>query len=197
MKLKKLSLLAFTLILSVAMVACTNKSKEKVNNDVNNAKNNVEEKANDYTNYYSTAYNDYATGMDKYSMYNSVESVNKVYETKEYPGNEAYLKEVKEAYRDTRDKTKKFVESMKKDGKTEDKELVGVHDKLIAEGEKTIAEMDRRLDKLDKISDEDMKRDQNGFITLVHGITNTGNEIGNGFRDVINDMNKRLGIKNP
>jgi len=135
-------------------------------------------------------------GMDKYSMYNTVEGVNKVYETKDYPGNEEYLKEVKEAYKDSRDKTQNFVNSLKKDGKTEDNELKEMHNKLIAEGERTVKEMDARIKRLNEISDEDMKRDQNGFITLVHGITNTGNDIQTGFSNMVNDMNKRLGINN-
>jgi len=194
MKLKKLSLLGLSLLLSLSVVACTKKNQERVGDDANKAKNNVEAKVDGYTNYYTTAYNDYSMGMDKYSMYNTVEGVNKVYETKEYPGNEKYLKEVKDAYKDSRDKTQNFVNSLKKDGKTEDKELKGMHDKLIAEGEKTVKEMDARINRLNEISDEDMKRDQNGFITLVHGITHTGNDIQTGFGNMVNDMNKRLGI---
>ncbi|WP_024620542.1 hypothetical protein [Metaclostridioides mangenotii] len=196
MKLKKLSLLGLSLLLSLSLVACTKNNQEKVGEDANKAKNNVEEKVDDYTNYYSTAYNDYSMGMDKYSMYNTVEGVNKVYETKDYPGNEEYLKEVKEAYKDSRDKTQNFVNSLKKDGKTEDNELKEMHNKLIAEGERTVKEMDARIKRLNEISDEDMKRDQNGFITLVHGITNTGNDIQTGFSNMVNDMNKRLGINN-
>ncbi|MBU5306393.1 hypothetical protein KQI18_01215 [Clostridioides mangenotii] len=194
MKLKKISLLGLSLLLSLSVVACTKKTQEKVGEDVNNANNNVEEKVGDYTNYYSSAYNKYSTGMDKYSMYNTVADVNKVYETKEYPGNEKYLQEVKAAYKDSRDKTQEFVDSLKKDNKTDDKELGDMHEKLIAEGERTIKEMDSRIKRLDEISDEDMKRDQNGFITLVHGITHTGNDVQNGFNNMINDMNKRLGI---
>ncbi|WP_315166077.1 hypothetical protein [Metaclostridioides mangenotii] len=196
MKLKKLSLLGLSLLLSLSLVACTKNNQEKVGEDANKAKNNVEEKVDDYTNYYSTAYNDYSMGMDKYSMYNTVEGVNKVYETKDYPGNEEYLKEVKEAYKDSRDKTQNFVNSLKKDGKTEDNELKEMHNKIIAEGERTVKEMDARIKRLNEISDEDMKRDQNGFITLVHGITNTGNDIQTGFSNMVNDMNKRLGINN-
>ncbi|MDX5700807.1 hypothetical protein SIK49_13085 [Clostridioides difficile] len=193
MKLKRTLFVGLALVLAIGITACT-KNNEKPSENTGKNPNESVNNNEGYMNYYSTSYNDYIAGLNRYSIYDTPESINNQFKDKEYPGNVKYLSDVKAAYKDSRDKIQSFVTSLKKDGKTEDTELKKMNDDLIAEGERLVKDIDKRIEKLDKVSDEDMKKGQNDFIKLVHGTEDVGNDIGSGFRKMIKDMNDRLGI---
>lgn len=127
-------------------------------------------------------------------MYTDIESVNKAYKEKEYPGNKKHLEEVKAAYRDSREKIQIFVNGLKKDVKTDDQELNKMNQDLISEGEKLIRDIDAKLAKLDNITEDDYNKTQDEFIKLVDDTVRGAETVTNRFDDVLKNMNRRLGI---
>ena len=74
-------------------------------------------------------------------MYSTPQATTEYYKNNQYPGNKKYVEELKAAYKDSRDKIQKFVNDLKNDAKTDDKEISDMNQQLIAEGEKTIKDI--------------------------------------------------------
>lgn len=199
MKLKKLMTIGLSLMLSLGVVACNNNGKN-ANENTKGTKvetptgDNTSVRDNDYVTQYSRFYGDYMNDLNNYKVYLSPQSVSKYYETNEYPGNEKYLSNVKEAYKDARDKTQAFVNNLKNDVKTDDKELDKMNKDLIREGEKTIANIDTKLKNLNKISKEDLSKSKEDFMRVVDEATKTDKGEKNQFEKLLEDMNRSLGI---
>ncbi|WP_042275022.1 hypothetical protein [Faecalimicrobium dakarense] len=196
MKGKKLVTVGMAIAISLGAVACTKKTPapaptpEPSTTDQKNVP-----AGNGYSENYSKSYNAYMTGLSNYSMYKDTASVNEYYKTNKYPGNEKYVADLKAAYKDSRDKVKSFVDSLKNDGKTEDAKLKKMNEDLIAEGEKTIANLDERIKKLDELPKDIMNKSQDEFITAVDEATRIKDKTENGFNKMLEDMNKALGFK--
>lgn len=199
MKLKKLMTIGLSLMLSLGVVACNNNAK-KVNEKTPGTKvetptgDKTSVRDNDYVTQYSKYYGDYMNDLNNYKVYLSPQSVSKYYETNEYPGNEKYLSNVKEAYKDARDKTQAFVNNLKNDVKTNDKELNKMNKDLIREGEKTIANIDTKLKNLDKIPKDDLTKSKADFMKVVDEVTRTEESAKSQFEKLLEDMNRSLGI---
>ena len=191
---KKILILSLSCLLLFSAVACNNRTDNTTTTPNGNNTTDNATKDNAYYDTYTGLYNTNISGLTGYQMYTDVESVNNAYKNKEYPGNEQYLKEVKAAYKDSRDKLQSFVNGLKNDAKTEDKELKTAHEELIAEGEKLIKDIDAKIKQLDTIAESDYSKGQAEFITLVHDTVNGAEGATNKFTDMLKNMNKRLGI---
>ena len=196
---KKIITLAFSIIFLVVAVACSN-DRAPANNDMNNktSTNTATDKAgtDEYYNTYTGLYNQDIKPLSAYNMYTDVNTVNDAYKDKDYPGNEKYLSDVKEAYRDSREKIQSFVNGLKNDASTNDAELKKMNQELIDEGEKLIKNIDARLAKLDTITDKDLTKNRDDFIKLVDDRVNSVQTDNNKFTDMLKNMNNRLGIDN-
>ncbi len=200
MELKKLLALGLALGLSVGSVGCTNnKGQTTTDNNTNATKNNTTTQDNgylntEYANTYSGLYTNNISPLNNYAMYSSVDEVNNVYKTKEYPGNEKYLSEVKAAYQDSKEKLQAFVNGLKNDAKTDDEKLKEANQELIDEGEDLIDEIDEKIKKLDTIPKDAYNKSQDEFIRLVDDTTRVENDVKSEFDKMIKDMNNMLGI---
>ncbi|MGL5330533.1 MAG: hypothetical protein ACRDD7_14775 [Peptostreptococcaceae bacterium] len=192
MKFKKLLAVGLSLGVAVGAFGCSKKEPaptpepEKTVTDQNSYV------GSEYAKVYSGLYDTNVVPLTGYTMYATMDDINTYYTDNEYPGNEKYLGEVKAAYKDSRDKIQAFVDGLKKDAKTDDKDLVAANDKLIAEGEKAIQDIDAKLKRLEGATAEDLKKSQNDFISFVN---NTDNGVKNDFNNMITEMNKMLGVQ--
>ena len=182
--------LTLSFLLLFSMTACGNRAD---NNNNAQAPANPSDN-NDYYNTYTGLYNESIGTLAGYRMYADVNSVENEYKNKEYPGNEAYLNEVRAAYEDSRDKIQSFVDGLKNDAKTDDKEINKMNEDLIREGEKLIKEIDRKITKLNEIKEKDYEKNQDEFIKYVYDKTREGEHETNEFEKMLNNMNERLGI---
>lgn len=184
---KKIITVGLALALTISAVGCTKKSTVATP-DKNTAM------TEDYSSFYATGYNDYILGLDQYSMYSNPADITKVYENKEYPGNEKYLTEVKSAYQDSRDKIQTFIDSMKKQDNIEDEEIKKMNDDLISEGENLIAELDTKIKNLEDIPTDAYTKSKEDFSKLVGEATTIKDQTMNSFNSMIKDMNEFFGI---
>ena len=186
---KKLITVALSTLLILGTVGCTQRNANTT--DTNDA---TTDQANAYYNSYTGLYDKSIGTLTAYDMYTDVDTANNAFKDKEYPGNEQYLNDVKAAYKDSKEKIQSFVNGLKNDVKTEDTELKQMNEDLIAEGEKLIQDIDAKIAKLDKITKDDYNKTQDEFIKLVNDTVNTGENVANGFREMLKNMDVRLGI---
>lgn len=184
---KKIITLALSFLLLFTAVACSNKEKAQPE-----SANKVADKT--YFNTYTGLYDKSIGTLGAYNMYTDVNTAERAYKDKEYPGNEKYLSDVKAAYKDSREKIQSFVNGLKNDVKTEDTELKKMNEDLIAEGEKLIKDIDGKIAKLDKITKNDYNKTQGEFIKLVDDTVRAGENVTNTFGDMLRNMNTKLGI---
>lgn len=184
---KKIITVGLALALTFSAVGCTKKST--VATPEKNTAN-----TEDYSSFYATGYKDYIAGLDEYALYSNPADITKIYENKEYPGNEVYLTDVKTAYKESRDKIEAFINDMKKQENIEDEEVKKMNDDLVAEGEKLIADIDAKIKKLDEIPAESYTKSKEEFSTLVGEATTVKNSVTNSFNSMLNDINEFFGI---
>ncbi len=185
---KKFMTLALSCFMVITMMGCS-KDKEEVTEDNTNQM--MDE---GYFDSYTGLYDRSIGTLGAYGMYTDYDTVINGYKDKEYPGNKEYLTEVKSAYTDSKEKIQTFVDGLEKDVTTEDEELKKMNEELIAEGQKYIKEIDTRIANLEKVTDDDYTKDQDTFIRYIDDTSNTGIDMNNSFRDMLNDMDLRLGI---
>ena len=198
MKANKLVVAGLSLALSLSMVACNNKENTTDNNTNTTTEQNTADTTNnatnDYVERYSRFYGDNIGDLSMYSIYETPDTITEYYKTNTYPGNEKYVEELRAAYKDSRDKIQKFVNELKNDAKTEKKKIASMNEKLIAEGEKTISNIDARLKNLDNLPKDIYSKTQDDFIRAVDEATKVKNETKSDFRNLLDEMNKALGI---
>ncbi|MGL6104620.1 hypothetical protein [Romboutsia sp.] len=178
--------IVLSLALGIGVVACS-KNEEVKNEDVTGKV--------DYNGQYTTLYNDYIGPLGSYSMYQTPDLSIEYYNTNEYPGNEKYVSDVKDSYIDSKEKIQTFVNSLKNDLKTEDKDIAKMNENLIAEGEKTIANIDNRIAKLDKLPKDIYSKSKEDFIKSVDEATKLEENTKTNFNQMLEDMNKKLNIE--
>lgn len=198
MKANKIIVAGLSLALSLSMVACNNKETTP-KNDANtiteqNTADTTNNANNDYVEKYSGFYEDNLGNLSMYSVYETPETVTEYYKTNKYPGNEKYVEELKSAYKESRDKIQKFVDSLKNDAKTEDTKIKDLNEKLIAEGEKTISNIDARLNNLDNLPKDIYDKTQDEFVKAVDEAIKAKDETKSDFNNVLQEMNKALGV---
>lgn len=185
---KKIITIGLVLALTISAVGCTKKTTTPEPN-----KNT--EISQEYSNYYGSGYKDYIAGLEQYSLYSNPADITKIYENKEYPGNEKYLSDLKVAYKDSREKIQSFVDSLKQTKDIADADLKKKNNELIAEGEKLVADIDAKMKKLDEIPADAATKTKEEFSKVVGEATTMKNATENGFSKMIKDMNDMLGIK--
>lgn len=186
---KKLLSLALSLMFVFGAVACSRKTNDTTGT-------NTTDNATDdgYYNIYTGLYNTNIGTLGAYDMYSDVDSVEQSYRGKEYPGNRQYLADVKAAYKDSKEKIQAFIDGLKNDAKTDNAELKKMNEDLIAEGEKLIDDIDAKMKRLEQITEDDYNKSESDFIKLVDDTGRAGETVTNKFRDLLKDMDKRLGI---
>ena len=127
-------------------------------------------------------------------MYKDAHTAEKTYKGTEYPGNKEYLANVKEAYKDSKEKIQAFVDGLKKDTTAQDKDIKKMNEELITEGENLIQDIDNKMAKLDKITDADYDKSEKDFIKLVEDTVSSDDSSSRKFNDVLKKMDKKLGI---
>ncbi len=198
---KRLITVGLTLVLLFGAVACSKKTDESTTNGNDKVVDDA------YMNYYRGAYEANILPLNDYEMYTSDDTARNAFKDKQYPGNEAYLTDVRNAYNDSREKIQSFVDALKDDTNIGDDALKAENDKLITEGENLINTIDTRVTRLDRITTQDYSRNQDDFIDYVNEVLNDDDnddtndkddkdddKVTNNFRDLLNQMNKRLGI---
>lgn len=184
---KKFITLALSFLLLFTSVACSNKDQAQPK-----SADEVADKT--FFNTYSGLYDKSVGTLGGYKMYTDVNTAEDAYKDKEYPGNETYLNDVKAAYKDSKEKIQEFVDGLKNDAKTDDKELNKMNNDLISEGEKLIKDIDAKTAKLDQIPKTDYNKTKDEFIKLVNDTVKTGDNVTNDFVNMLKNMDKKLGI---
>ena len=194
---KKLITLAISFVLLFSAVGCNNNNNNKGQDQgqTQGQPGSADKVADDtFFNTYTGLYQKSIGTLGAYNVYTDANTANDAFKDKEYPGNERYLKDVKAAYKDSRDKIESFVNGLKNDVKTDNTELKEMNEDLIEEGEELVRDIDKKIAKLDKITKDDYNKTQDEFIRLVHDAENTGDDIGQEFTDMLRNMDTRLGI---
>lgn len=184
---KKFVTLALSFLFIFTLVGCTKKEEAK------------KEEATDtrnqsYYNTYTGLYDTNIANLTSYDMYKDAHTAEKAYKGTEYPGNKEYLANVKEAYKDSKEKIQAFVDGLKKDTTAQDKDIKKMNEELITEGENLIQDIDNKMAKLDKITDADYDKSEKDFIKLVEDTVSSDDSSSRKFNDVLKKMDKKLGI---
>ena len=188
---KKILAVCLSLALGIGIVGCS--KNEPVKEDP--VKNEQTTGAGDYVTGYGVLYNDYIGTLGNYSIYQTPDVAIEYYNTNEYPGNEKYVSDLKAAYTDSKEKIQTFVNGLKNDLKTEDKEISKMNENLIAEGEKTIANIDAKLVKLETLPKDVYSKSKEDFIKVVDETTKLEENTKTDFNKMLEDMNKKLNIE--
>lgn len=198
MKANKIVVAGLSLALLLSMVACNNKettpANDKNTTTEQNAADTTNNANNDYLEKYARFYGENIGNLSMYNIYETPETVTEYYKTNQYPGNEKYVEELKAAYTDSKDKIQKFVDSLKNDVKTEDSEIKNLNEQLITEGEKTISNIDARLKNLDNLPKDIYDKTQDEFVKAVDEAIKVKDETKSDFNNILEEMNKALGI---
>ena len=197
MELKKLMVLGLSLGVALGAFGCTNRNDTTKDNKTTNTTASTTNYANtDYAKTYTSLYDTNISPLTQYSMYSDVNATTNAYKNdSDYPGNEEYVKQLKAAYQDSRDKLQLFVDGLKNDVKTDDSTIKAENDKLISEGNKLIGEIDTKIKNLDNIPKDAYSKSKNDFINVVYNTTSVDNTIVDDFNNMIKNMNEMLGIK--
>ena len=206
MKANKMVVAALSLALSLSMVACNKKENTPANGDKTTTEQNTADTTNnannDYVEKYSRFYGDTLGNLGNYRMYETPEATTEYYKTNQYPGNEKYVEELKAAYKDSRDKIQTFVDDLKKDIEgmearhEQHKELRHEkhEEKKFARELKHISNIDARLKNLDNLPKDIYSKSQDDFIRAVDEATKVKDNTTNDFNNLLEEMNKALGI---
>ena len=129
MKANKIILTGIALSLSIGLVACNKRVKNSIDNLSENSGQTVAQ--NDYVEKYSRFYGDNFSDLNTYKKYKTPQETIEYYKDKEYPGNEEYVSELKNDYTDTKTKIQNFIDYIKNDLPTDNKELTDLKNKLV------------------------------------------------------------------
>lgn len=192
----KFLVLLLGLVMVLGLVGCSNKMND--NTDKSTKKENVADRVvdEDYYNLYTKNYESSIVPLEEsYYIYGNVDSTEKYYKDHDYPGNQEYLKEVKAALVDSKEKVQQFVDSMEKDGKSNNEKINKLNKEMIDDGKDLIEDIDERLQKLDKITDEDLAKSDTEFRRIVGEHIILEKEGDNDFKDMLRKLEKELNIE--
>lgn len=194
MKANKIILTVIALSLSMGLVACNKQQKNSMDNLTTNVDKTVAD--NNYVQKYSRFYGDNISNLNTYKKYETPQEAIKYYESNEYPGNKAYVSQLKNDYSDAKTKIQNFIDYIKNESPTDNKELTDLNNKLITEGEKTISIIDEKLKELDNISEDTFNKSKEDFIKYVNKTTTLENQTQSDFNNLLKQLNEYLGIDN-
>lgn len=192
MKANKIILTIIALSLSLGLVACNKEQKNSMDNLTTNADKTVAD--NNYVQKYSRFYGDNISNLNTYKKYETPQEAIKYYEINDYPGNKEYVSILKSDYSDAKTKIQNFIDYIKSESPTDNKELTDLNNKLITEGEKTISIIDERLKKLDNISEDTFNKSKEDFIKDVNKTTTLQQNTVSNFNDLLKQLNEFLGV---
>lgn len=192
MKANKIILTIIALSLSLGLVACNKEQKNSMDNLTTNANKTVAD--NNYVQKYSRFYGDNISNLNTYKKYETPQEAIKYYEINDYPGNKEYVSILKSDYSDAKTKIQNFIDYIKDESPTDNKELTDLNNKLITEGEKTISIIDERLKNLDNISEETFNKSKEDFIKDVNKTTTLQQNTVSNFNNLLKQLNEFLGI---
>lgn len=192
MKANKIILTIIALSLSLGLVACNKEQKNSMDNLTTNADKTVAD--NNYVQKYSRFYGDNISNLNTYKKYETPQEAIKYYEINDYPGNKEYVSILKSDYSDAKTKIQNFIDYIKDESPTDNKELTDLNNKLITEGEKTISIIDERLKNLDNISEETFNKSKEDFIKDVNKTTTLQQNTVSNFNNLLKQLNEFLGI---
>ena len=192
MKANKIILTGIALSLSIGLVACNKRVKNSIDNLSENSGQTVAQ--NDYVEKYSRFYGDNFSDLNTYKKYKTPQETIEYYRNNEYPGNEEYISELKNDYIDTKTKIQNFINYIKNNLPTDNKELTDLKNKLIVEGKKTISIIDQRINKLDEIPNKDYDKSKDDFINDVYKVTTLGDQTESQFESLLKQLNELLGV---
>ncbi|MGL5756645.1 MAG: hypothetical protein ACRCYC_15040 [Paraclostridium sp.] len=189
MKYSKLVTLGLIGILTFGVAGCTTKTSDKTTTESTTTKENMTLES--YKDEFGKIYENNIGRLENYNKYGKI-----VVEepTKDYPGNEAYVTELKNAYKDSEEKLQQFVDSLG-NVKTEDKKIKDMNDKLIEQGNKVIKELKERSKKLESIPTDLMQKSEVEFKKGLNDLLKVGNNTRTDFDKMIKDAQHFLGIK--
>lgn len=190
MKYSKLVTVGLIGILTFGVVGCTTKTSDKTTTEsTTTTKENMTLES--YKDEFGKIYENNIGRLENYNKYGKI-----VVEepTKDYPGNEAYVTELKNAYKDSEEKLQQFVDSLG-NVKTEDKKIKDMNDKLIEQGNKVIKELKERSKKLESIPTDLMQKSEVEFKKGLNDLLKVGNNTRTDFDKMIKDAQHFLGIK--
>lgn len=194
----KFLVLLLGLVMVLGLVGCSRKNNENNNTNEPTAEENVSDKVvdEDYYNLYTKNYEASIVPLEEsYYMYGNVESSENYYKDHDYPGNKEYLKEVKAALVDSKEKVQQFIDNMEKDGESKDEKVNKLNKEMIDDGKDLIEDIDERLEKLDKITDKDLAKSDTEFRRLVGEQIVLEEEGNNDFGDMLRKLEKELNIE--
>lgn len=193
MKYSKLVSLGLIGALSLGLVACSNKPKEEVQKSETEITQENMDNLNkeSYKNKFGELYQSNIARLENFNIYDNI-IVEK--ETKDYPGNEKYLTDLKAAYKESETNLQQFVDSLKS-VKTEDKEVKDMNDKLIAEGEKLIADIKTKSKKLEEVPADLIGKSEVEFKKGINDLIIVKDQTEIGFNKMLKDVKNSLGIK--
>ena len=194
MKANKIILTVIALSLSMGLVACNKQQKNSMDNLTTNVDKTVAD--NNYVQKYSRFYGDNISNLNTYKKYETPQEAIKYYESNEYPGNKAYVSQLKNDYSDAKTKIQNFIDYIKNESPTDNKELTDLNNKLITEGEKTISIIDEKLKELDNIPEDTFNKSKEDFIKDVNKTTTLENQTQSDFNNLLKQLNEYLGIDN-
>lgn len=194
MKYSKLVSLGLIGLLTFGVVGCTTKTSEQQTTDKTTTESTTGTEGDmnleSYKGEFGKLYENNIGRLENYNKYGKI-----VVEepTKDYPGNEAYVNELKNAYKDSEQKLQEFVNSLS-DVKTEDKKVKEMNDKLIEQGNKVIKELKDRSKKLEKVPANLMQKPEVEFKKGLNDLLKVNETARTDFDKMIKDAQDFLGI---
>ncbi len=198
MKYSKLVMLGLIGVLTFGAVGCTNKTAEKTEEKkaTQSTTENIDNMYKDMTleNYKTEFGKMYQTNMARLDNYNGYEQIRVDEATKDYPGNEKYVADLKKNYEESKKQVDEFTTSLKKVD-TKDPKVKEMNDKLISESEKLSKELNTRIKKLGEIPSDLMSKSEVEFRQGLSDTLKVDENVKSDFNKFMNDTKEFFGIK--
>ncbi|MCU9815311.1 hypothetical protein [Paraclostridium sp. AKS73] len=136
----------------------------------------------------------YQTNMARLDNYNGYEQIRVDEATKDYPGNEKYVADLKKNYEESKKQVDEFTTSLKKVD-TKDPKVKEMNDKLISESEKLSKELNTRIKKLGEIPSDLMSKSEVEFRQGLSDTLKVDENVKSDFNKFMNDTKEFFGIK--
>ncbi|MGL5714613.1 MAG: hypothetical protein ACRCXT_20240 [Paraclostridium sp.] len=195
MSFKKIAPLALSCILAITVSACTKQESvedTKTNEEKQAVEMKVTDNDKDYGKKYNELYDKYIAGLTKFDIYSILEKANEYFNTNEYPGNEKYLSNLKEAYKKSKEGINSFISELESSTTIENPSLQAMNEELNLEAELAIKNIDQKLERIEQIPAEIAEKSKEEFIKIVNETAKLVNEEENEFAEMIKYMNEKI-----
>lgn len=198
MKYSKLVMLGLIGVLTFGTVGCTNNTTEKTE-EKNVTQSTTENQETKYSNMtledYKTQFGKlYYSNIARLDNYNGYEQIRVDEATKDYPGNEKYLADLKKNYEESKNKVDEFITYLKKVD-TKDVKVKEMNDRLILQSEKLSNELDSKIKKLGQVPSDLMSKSEVEFRQGLSDSLKVDENVKSDFTKFMNDAKEFFGIK--